>query len=178
MKLNPIDLFTCSHKPTAWGCRGCGRIPKAGKMAIMWAKFINIWANYTAPFTFKWVSVYFVTNGKSPAETILPFIFASADKIDTVSKRGFWLWWQNRHCLYVNWNRLLIPTAFIKFGPINNFIQVLGKIRNIWVNRKHLGMGEQLQLNLGKWEKLHSNLGEIKNIYMNGKHLGEVHPPN
>jgi len=32
------------HKRTAWGCRGCGRIPKAEKLAIIWEK-------YTGTFT-------------------------------------------------------------------------------------------------------------------------------
>jgi len=36
---------TAKHKRTAWECRGCGRMPNAGKLAI-------IWANYTATFTF------------------------------------------------------------------------------------------------------------------------------
>ena len=46
----------------------------------------------------------------------------------------FCTWWQNRHCPWVNWNHVVIPIAFIKFGPTKTFIQVLGKIRNIWVN--------------------------------------------
>jgi len=41
-----------------------------------------------------------------------------------------------------------------------------------------MGVVEQLQLYLGKWEKLNTNLGDIKNIYINWKHLGEVHQPN
>jgi len=33
----------------------------------------------------------------------------------------------------------------MKFGPTKkDFIQVLGKIRNIWVNHEHLGMIQQL----------------------------------
>jgi len=36
-------------------------------------------------------------------------------------------------------------------------------------------MVQQLRLNLGKSEKLQSNLGKIENIYINWKHLGEVH---
>ena len=36
-------------------------------------------------------------------------------------------------------------------------------------------MVQRLQMNLDKWEKLHSILREIKNIYIDGKHLGEVH---
>jgi len=41
------------HKRTAWGCRGCCRIPNAEKLAIIWAKFFKIWAKYTATFTCK-----------------------------------------------------------------------------------------------------------------------------
>jgi len=41
------------HKHTAWGCRGCGRIPNAEKMAIIWAKFSKVWAKYTVIFTCK-----------------------------------------------------------------------------------------------------------------------------
>jgi len=41
-----------------------------------------------------------------------------------------------------------------------------------------LGKVQQLQLNLGKWEKFQSNLGKNKNIYINRKHLGEVHQSN
>jgi len=37
-----------------------------------------------------------------------------------------------------------------------------------------VGQDQQLQLNLGKSEKLHSNLGEIKIIGISWKHLGEV----
>jgi len=48
-----------SHKRTAWGCRGCGRIPNTEKLANIWAKIFNIWAKYTATFTCKWGSVYF-----------------------------------------------------------------------------------------------------------------------
>jgi len=45
---------------------------------------------------------------------------------------------------------VVIPTAFIKFGPTKKFIQVLGKIRNISVNQEQLGMVQQLHLNLGE----------------------------
>jgi len=31
-------------------------------------------------------------------------------------------------------NHVVITTAFIKFGSTKNFIQVLGKMRSIWVN--------------------------------------------
>jgi len=51
-----IEIFIWqpwAHKRTAWGCRGCGRIPNDGKLAIFWAKFLNICANSTATFTFK-----------------------------------------------------------------------------------------------------------------------------
>jgi len=41
------------HKRTAWGCRGCGRIPNAEKLVIIWAKIFKIWAKYTATFTRK-----------------------------------------------------------------------------------------------------------------------------
>jgi len=47
------------HKCTVWGYRGCGHIPNAEKLAIIWAKIFNIWAKYTATFTCKWGSVYF-----------------------------------------------------------------------------------------------------------------------
>jgi len=50
---------TCGHKRTSWGCRGCGRIPKAEKLAIIRAKIFNIWAKHTAAFTWEWGSVYF-----------------------------------------------------------------------------------------------------------------------
>jgi len=32
-----VSLFTCvkKHKHTAWGCRGCGCIPNAEKVAII-----------------------------------------------------------------------------------------------------------------------------------------------
>jgi len=39
-------------------------------------------------------------------------------------------------------------------------------------------MVQQLQLNLGKWEKLYSSLSENKNVWINWKHLGEVHQSN
>ena len=41
------------HKRTAQGCRGCGRIPNAEKLAIIRAKIFKIWAKYTATFTCK-----------------------------------------------------------------------------------------------------------------------------
>jgi len=41
------------HKHTARGCRGCGRNPNAVKVAIIGAKIFNIWAIYTATFTFE-----------------------------------------------------------------------------------------------------------------------------
>jgi len=41
---------TEEHKRTAWGC---GRIPNAEKLAIIWAKMFKIWAKYTATFTCK-----------------------------------------------------------------------------------------------------------------------------
>jgi len=47
------------HKRTACGYRGCGRIPYAGKLAIIREKFFNIWANHIATFAFKLGSVYF-----------------------------------------------------------------------------------------------------------------------
>jgi len=36
----------------------------------------------------------------------------------------------------VNWNHVVIPTAFIKFGPTKKIHSstVLGNIGNIWVN--------------------------------------------
>jgi len=34
----------------------------------------------------------------------------------------------------MNWNHVVIPTAFLKFGQLKKFMQVLGKIKNIWVN--------------------------------------------
>ena len=37
----------------AWGCRGCGRILNAEKLAIIWAKTFKIWAKYAATFTCK-----------------------------------------------------------------------------------------------------------------------------
>jgi len=46
------------HKRTSWGCRGCGRIPNTVKLTIIRAKILNIWANFSATFTFKWDSVY------------------------------------------------------------------------------------------------------------------------
>ena len=76
----------CCHKRTAWGCRGCGRIPNAGTLAISWAKIFNIWANYTATFTFTWGRFYVAFNGTSFAETILPF-FASDGKIDCLTAK-------------------------------------------------------------------------------------------
>jgi len=39
-------------------------------------------------------------------------------------------------------------------------------------------MVQQLQLSLGKSEKLYINLGEIKNICINRKDLGKVRHPN
>jgi len=50
------------HKCTAWWWRGYGRIPNAGKLAIIRSKFFNIWANYTPTFTFEWGSGYFAIN--------------------------------------------------------------------------------------------------------------------
>jgi len=29
------------HKRTAWGCKGCGRIPNTEKLEIIWAKFLT-----------------------------------------------------------------------------------------------------------------------------------------
>jgi len=72
-----------SHKHTVWGCRGCSRIPYAGELAINRAKIFNMWANHTATFTFKLGRVYFAINGKSSAETILPFFLAFDGKVDT-----------------------------------------------------------------------------------------------
>jgi len=46
------------HRGMAWGCRECGRIPNAGKLAVIRAKILKIWANFTATFTFHWGSVY------------------------------------------------------------------------------------------------------------------------
>jgi len=40
-------------KRAGWGCRGCGRIPNAEKLAIIRAKIFKIWAKYTATFTCK-----------------------------------------------------------------------------------------------------------------------------
>jgi len=39
----------------------------------------------------------------------------------------FCLCWENRHCLEVNWNRVVIPTAFIKFGPIEKLHSSFGQ---------------------------------------------------
>jgi len=47
------------YKRTVWGCRGCGRIPNAEKLAFIRAKILNIWAKYAASFTYKRGSVYF-----------------------------------------------------------------------------------------------------------------------
>jgi len=41
------------HKRTAWGCRGCGRIPNAEKLAIIRAKIFNISAKCAVTFTYK-----------------------------------------------------------------------------------------------------------------------------
>ena len=45
-----------NHKRTVWGCGGYSRIPRAGRLAVIWANVLNIWANYTATFTFEAVS--------------------------------------------------------------------------------------------------------------------------
>ena len=57
-----------------------------------------------------------------------------------------------------------IPTASIKVGLMKTVIQVLGEIRNVYANEEHFVMVQQLQLNLGKWERFYTNKGEIKNI--------------
>jgi len=59
LTLESCLLYCDYHKRTAWGCRGCGHIPNAVKLAIIWAKVFKIWAKYTATFTCKWGSVYF-----------------------------------------------------------------------------------------------------------------------
>jgi len=48
----------------AWGCRRCGRIPNAEKLAIIWAKILKIWAKYTATFTCNEVVSIFQTEAK------------------------------------------------------------------------------------------------------------------
>jgi len=45
------NVGTNQHNCTAWECKGCSRIPNAGKLAIIRAKTLNFWANYTATFT-------------------------------------------------------------------------------------------------------------------------------
>jgi len=69
-------LFTiCPAIVSVWhGDAVAGRIPNAGKLAIIRAKIFNIWANYVATFTSKWDSIYVALNGKSFAETILPLM--------------------------------------------------------------------------------------------------------
>jgi len=47
------SFISFMHKRTAWGCRGCGRIPNAEKLAIIRAKIFKIWAKDTATFTCK-----------------------------------------------------------------------------------------------------------------------------
>jgi len=42
------------HKRVAWRCRGCGCIPNAERLAIIRAKFFNVWAKSTATFTQGW----------------------------------------------------------------------------------------------------------------------------
>jgi len=58
-----LDLI-CTHKRMAWGCRRCGRIPNAEKLAIIWAKILKIWAKYTATFTCNEVVSIFQTEAK------------------------------------------------------------------------------------------------------------------
>jgi len=53
------SVMVNGHMCTAWGCRGCGRIPNTKKLAIIWAKIFKIWAKYTATFACKWSSVCF-----------------------------------------------------------------------------------------------------------------------
>jgi len=48
----------------AWGCRGCGRIPNAEKLAIIRAKMFKIWAKYTATFACNEVVPFFQTEAK------------------------------------------------------------------------------------------------------------------
>ena len=83
------SVVSHAHKRMAWGC---GHIPNAGNLVIIWAKFFNIWAYYTATFTFKWGNVYFSIIGKSSAETILSFFFASDGKTDTAIKWTGIIW--------------------------------------------------------------------------------------
>jgi len=45
-----------NHKRKVLGCGGYNRIPRAGRLAIIRANVLNIWANYTATFTFEAVS--------------------------------------------------------------------------------------------------------------------------
>jgi len=52
-------------------------------------------------------------------------------------------WWQNKHCPWVNWNRVVIIAAFIKFGPTKK-LNVLVKLetfewnRSFWVRSNSL----------------------------------------
>jgi len=60
-----VQSFTLrQNKRTAWGCKGCGRIRNAGKLAIIWAKIFKIWAKYTATFTCNEVVSIFQTEAK------------------------------------------------------------------------------------------------------------------
>ena len=52
------------NKRTAWGCRGCGRIPNAENLATIWAKIFKILAKYTATFTCIEVVSIFQTEAK------------------------------------------------------------------------------------------------------------------
>jgi len=42
---------------------------------------------------------------------------------------------------------VVIPAAFIKFGPTKKLSNILGKIRNILVKQEHLGKVQQLSFN-------------------------------
>jgi len=50
--LGQID-YSRNHRLMAWRCRGCGCIPNAEKLAIIWEKIFNIWAKHAATFTYK-----------------------------------------------------------------------------------------------------------------------------
>jgi len=54
-----VEYHMCKHKCTVWGCRGCGRIPNAEKLANIQAKIFKIWAKYTATFTCNEIVFYF-----------------------------------------------------------------------------------------------------------------------
>jgi len=136
------------HKRTLWGSGDTVTFPTLKNWPLFGQKF---WTFGQSIQLHSHVNelVYFPNKGKIMAKSTAKYWPKRKNNLRLFCN-SFWPWWQNRHCRWVNWNHVVIPTAFIKFEPTKNFIQVLGKIIDIWVNYEYLGMIPQFQLNLGK----------------------------